>query len=135
MRQKEMTSQVLIVDDEKSYCNALGNVLEAAGFEVQSAYDAQAATEVLEQYTPDLVLLDVMMPKVDGITFLRRLRTNPAWSETAVIVISAKCQPEDKSTALAAGADRFLAKPFSVDDLRNTIHELMSARSPAAQLL
>lgn len=113
-----MSASILIVDDEPDFCAALRDILEAEGHQVTIEPSASRALTRLETATPDLILTDLMMPGLDGIGFLRRLRERPTWSAVPAVVISARGMAEDLAEARAAGADDYLVKPFSADELR-----------------
>jgi len=81
---------------------------------------------LLESVTPNLVLLDIMMPEIDGLTVIRRIRSRPDWVDIPVIVVSAKVLTEDRSAALNAGADAFLPKPFSAHELRAALRPFVA---------
>jgi DNA-binding response OmpR family regulator len=112
---------ILLIDDEPDFCSALHDILEAEGFDVHAAPNVHGAMSILERLTPDLILTDVMMPGVDGLAFLRRLRSRPEWSRIRTIVVSAKGMPEDIAAAHHAGADAYLTKPFSARELKNVV--------------
>lgn len=117
---------VLVVDDDDSYCTIIRELLVRNGFEVRLAYSAQEAMELLEDERPDLILTDLMMPEIDGITFIRNLRSMPPHSEIPTIVVSALVMARERTAAAQAGADAFVAKPFSINQLRATIDEVIS---------
>ena len=119
---------VMVVDDEQAYTNVMAMVLEEYGFEPYPANSAQQAWELLERVTPDLLLLDVMMPEVDGLTFLHDLRTHSELRIVPVLVITA--YPETLEQALKAGASGVLTKPFSAQELRDSIGEFLSVSLP-----
>lgn len=118
---------ILVVDDERKYCDIVAKFLESQGYEVRTAYDVGDALFRLKAELPDLILLDVMMPEIDGITFLGRLRSNPEWARIPVVVVSAKSLPEDRSIAIGVGADHFLPKPFSAQQLRLIVGDILPA--------
>jgi len=101
--------------------------LRADGFDVYLAYDVPHALSLLEQLTPDLILADIMMPDIDGLWLVRNLRSKPAWSKIPTIVVSARTLPEEQAAAKEAGADAFLAKPFTFRDLRTTIGKFLTS--------
>jgi CheY-like chemotaxis protein len=117
---------ILVVDDEVTYCDVIADILETYGFTTHIAYSAAGALVLLDSVTPDLVLLDVMMPEIDGLTMLKQLRTESDWTEIPVIVASAKVLPEDVSAAFDAGADVFLPKPFTAKELRTALREFVA---------
>ena len=118
---------ILVVDDEPSFCTVLSEILRSFGYNVQQAHDAHHAIELLEVTPPDLILTDVMMPGMDGLTFIRHIRANPDRSNIPTIVISAKAQPEDIKASKAAGADACLIKPFSARELRDVVHKYLNS--------
>ena len=104
-----MTSKILIVDDEQSIGDIISYNLQKEGFEVENAYDGLQCLEKLEQKEFDLVLLDVMMPKLDGFQTLKRIRKD---SRIPVIMLTAKEEEVDKILGLELGADDYVVKPF-----------------------
>lgn len=115
---KQQNPVILVVDDEPSFCTVVCEILRLFGFNAQLATNAGEALTSLDAAIPDLILTDVMMPGVDGLTFVRRLRANPNWMQIPAIVVSAMTSAEDMQAALEAGANGFLAKPFSAEELR-----------------
>ncbi len=111
---------VLLIDDEKPYAEIIKSVLESLDIDVLIACDSKEALNFLQQITPDLILLDVMMPDVDGLTLLRWLREHSE-KDIPIHVVSAKAMTEDREAALSAGADGFLAKPFDINDLQDLV--------------
>jgi two-component system KDP operon response regulator KdpE len=106
--------RVLIVDDEQRIINFLSSKLRASGYEVITASNGEEAIEQVQAQEPDLMVLDVMMPKMDGFETLKLLRS---FSSMPVIILSAKGANADKVKGLDLGADDYLAKPFSPDEL------------------
>jgi DNA-binding response OmpR family regulator len=102
--------QVLVVDDEPHIRTVLRGYLEAEGFAVSEAADGEAAVRQVRQSPPDLVLLDVMPPGIDGLEVLRQLRT---FSDVYVILVTARTEEVDKLVGLGVGADDYVTKPFS----------------------
>jgi two-component system cell cycle response regulator len=109
-----MTARVLVVDDILSNVKLLEAKLTAEYFEVVSAYNGVDALARIEEHTPDIVLLDVMMPGMDGFEVCRRIKANPKTAHVPVVMVTALDQPSDRVAGLDAGADDFLTKP--VDD-------------------
>ncbi len=112
---------VLVVDDEISYTGVLREILASYGLDVLVAYHGDQALGMLDSVRPNLIMLDMMMPGIDGLTLLRRLRNEPALKETPVIMVSANVVNHHKEAALSAGADAFLEKPFSAKELRTAL--------------
>ena len=119
--------QVLIVDDEQRILNFLSSKLRASGYEIITASDGVEALEQVQAQEPDLVVLDILMPKKDGFETLKELRT---FSSVPVIVLSAKGTNADKVKGLSLGADDYLGKPFSPDELIARIEAVRRRLSP-----
>src|SRR5882757_7792092 len=109
-----MTARVLVVDDILSNVKLLEAKLSAEYFEVMSAFNGLECLAKMEDTIPDIVLLDVMMPGMDGFEVCRRIKTNPRTAHVPVVMVTALDQPSDRVAGLDAGADDFLTKP--VDD-------------------
>jgi DNA-binding response OmpR family regulator len=112
-----MPKRVLLAEDEPNIAESLTFLLGRAGFEVTSESDGRAALESALTAAPDLLILDVMLPGLDGFEILRRLRADPRGARLPVIVLTAKGQREDRETASEQGADLFITKPFSNAEL------------------
>jgi DNA-binding response OmpR family regulator len=119
--------QVLVVDDEERILNFLSSKLRASGYEVLIASNGVEALEQVEAQEPDLVVLDILMPKKDGFETLKQLRT---FSSVPTIILSAKGTNVDKVKGLSLGADDYLAKPFSPDELIARIEAVRRRLSP-----
>lgn len=116
---------VLVVDDEAPLRELIVVTLGDA-FRCEEAEDGETALARLGETPPDLVFLDVMLPGLSGIDVLREMRADPALCDVAVVVVSAWQRPEDVAVALESGADRFLAKPFRVDELASVARSLVA---------
>lgn len=112
-----MAQSVLIVDDEPNIILALEFLVKQAGYEVHSVRDGDAALQAMAQRAPDLVLLDVMMPKRDGFDVCQTIRANPAWNSTRIIMLTARGRDIDREKGLALGADDYITKPFSTREV------------------
>lgn len=119
---------ILLVDDEQRILIFLRSKLKASGYEVITASNGAEALEQVRAQEPDLVVLDIMMPKMDGFETLKELRT---FSPVPVIILSAKGTNEDKIKGLGLGADDYLAKPFSPDELVARIEAVKRRLAPA----
>jgi CheY-like chemotaxis protein len=126
-RDRSPGRSVLIVDDEPDFCKVIEEILVTQGMVVRHAYSVNQALESMRSEAPDLVLTDVMMPETDGLTLVRSLRAEPGWREIPTVVVSARVQETDQQAAMNAGADAFLAKPFSIRQLRAVLEPLLPA--------
>lgn len=122
-----MTWSVLVVDDEPMTRTLLQLMLAPADYEVAEAGDGLEALTIIEQKVPHILVLDVMMPSMDGLTVCRRLRQNEATKELPIILLSAKTTPEAVKEGLIAGANRYLTKPVSRKDLLVNLEELLAS--------
>jgi DNA-binding response OmpR family regulator len=116
---------ILVVDDDTSFCAIMKEFLSGDGFEVYLAYDVPHALRILKIFTPDLILADIMMPDIDGLWLIRNLQSKSIWADIPTIVVSARTLPEERTAAKEAGADAFVAKPFSFGDLRTMIRSFL----------
>ena len=107
-------TQILVVEDDRSVQNLITVTLKAEGYRYLTAVTGQAAVIAAATHNPDIVLLDLGLPDMDGVEVIRRIRS---WSNMPIIVISARSEDTDKIDALDAGADDYLTKPFSVAEL------------------
>jgi DNA-binding response OmpR family regulator len=121
------TSQILVVDDEPQVVWMLQFSLEAEGYQTLSARDGRAALDEVREHHPSVVLLDIMMPVMDGWAFLEELQALPADERPRVIVVSARSSLRDRAKAAELGADAFVAKPFNVDDLLVVLRDIEQA--------
>jgi len=111
-------SLILVADDEKEICNILKRGLEACGYDVETAHNGIEALSVLEKRRPDLAILDIAMPFVDGIEVCRRMRADPEMTSIPICLLTAKSAIEDKISGFEAGCDDYLVKPFNFSELR-----------------
>jgi DNA-binding response OmpR family regulator len=117
---------ILIVDDEPNIVMSLEFLMRKNGYQVGIARNGSEALAAIDQTPYNLVLLDVMMPDVDGYQVCRHIRQNPARATTKVIFLSAKSQPTDVAQGYAAGANLYIPKPFSTRQLMEKVRELLS---------
>ncbi|MEM9783403.1 MAG: response regulator [Pseudomonadota bacterium] len=123
--------RILLAEDEQSIVASLTFLLERAGFEVAVEPDGAKVVARALAEQPALVLLDVMMPGIDGFEALRRLRADPAGRSLPVIMLTAKGQREDRETAIHLGADHFITKPFANSDVVDAARRLAAGRQGA----
>ena len=126
-----MSAHVLIVDDEASIRDMVRMALELEAFEVSDASNAHAATKVLENSQPDLILLDWMMPGISGIDFANRLRRE-GHSQIGIIMLTARDSEDDMIRGLDIGADDYVKKPFSTKELISRIRAVLRRQSDVA---
>lgn len=105
--------KVLIVDDEVDVVEVVTVLLEHEGYQIMKAYDGKEALEIVDKETPDLIILDIMMPEIDGVEVCRRLRQREELKEVPIVMFSAKLSAIDKKESFDAGADGFISKPFN----------------------
>jgi signal transduction histidine kinase/ligand-binding sensor domain-containing protein/DNA-binding response OmpR family regulator len=128
IRKSECKETILLVDDNMELLTFLEKKLTASGFKVIKASDGKVALEVLANEYVDIVVSDVMMPEVDGIELLRRIKSDVNYSHLPVIMLTAKTRLEDKLTGLDCGADAYLEKPFAIEYLLGNIRMLLLNR-------
>lgn len=121
--------RILIADDEKKISEMIRDYLQAVGFEVEEAANGLKAIELLESFKPHLVVLDVMMPGLDGFDVVRRIREE---SDTPVILLTARAAEQDKLIGLELGADDYMTKPFSMKELAARIRAVLRRSSGSA---
>ncbi len=120
-----MTQSVLVVDDEPNIVLSLEFLMKQMELDVRIAEDGDAALQEIGREAPDLVLLDVMMPKRDGFSVCRAIRANAAWDGVKIIMLTAKSRDEERERGLAAGADDYIVKPFSTRDVRHRVGRIL----------
>lgn len=114
-------NKILVVDDEHSIASYLQRKLTKLGYTVSVAEDGESALEQAFACLPDLILLDVKLPKLDGCEVCKRLKADPRTMATPILILSAKAQQKEIEKGLAAGADRYLCKPMSFPDILEAI--------------
>jgi two-component system KDP operon response regulator KdpE len=120
-------TRVLVVDDEPQIRNALRTNLRARGYEVDLAPDGEGALKLAAHHHPDVVILDLGLPGIDGVEVIKGLR---GWSEIPIIVLSVRENESDKVEALDAGADDYVTKPFGMDELLARLRAAVRRRAP-----
>lgn len=117
---------VLLVDDEPNIRETLSFILEMEGFEVATAEDGRAGLDLARRLCPPVMLLDAMLPQLDGFSVCRQLKADSATAATRVIMLTALGQRTDRERAFAAGADYYLSKPFDEDELLALLRRLVA---------
>lgn len=116
-----MKKKILFVEDETFLVDMMKERLELNGYEMVAAYDGEEGLKKVEQEKPDLIILDSMMPKLDGFTVCRRVKADPKTKNIPVIIISAADRTELAKKSLSSGADDFLVKPYESEELLERI--------------
>jgi two-component system alkaline phosphatase synthesis response regulator PhoP len=117
--------RVLIVDDEPSIAKILRKQMEVAGFEVQVAVDGQEGLNKVKEWKPELVILDVMLPKMNGHEVCAAVKGDDAVKQIPIIMLTAKAQRQDQDEALKHGAEGYLTKPFQLEELLAKVNALL----------
>jgi two-component system alkaline phosphatase synthesis response regulator PhoP len=120
-----MTKKILVVEDEAELTNAIQIRLEQAGYEVLIAYDGKEGLEKAREENPDLIVLDLMLPKMDGYKVCRMLKFDAKYKKIPVVMLTARAQEKDESLGYEVGADVFITKPFKYQVLLSKIRELL----------
>ncbi len=121
-----MAKTILIVDDEEYIVTSLEYVMKSAGFDVVVAYDGEQAIEKVTKTVPDLLILDVMMPKLNGFEVCEKIRANPLWKSIRIIMLTAKGRDSERQRGMSLGADDYMTKPFSTRDILKRVEELLA---------
>jgi len=121
-----MAKKVLIVDDEPSIIVALQFLMEQNGYETLVAFSGEEAMETIARQHPNLILLDIMLPVVDGFEVCQRVRENPEWKDIRIVLVTALGSEANAAKGLALGADAYITKPFANADLVAKVKELLA---------
>ena len=116
-----MAKKILVVDDETELLKAINILLKTSGYEVVTAQDGQEGLEKAKSLSPDLIVLDILMPKMDGYEVCRLLKFDEKYKSIPIIMLTAKVQDIDKAMGKKVGADDYIAKPFETQDLIDKI--------------
>lgn len=112
-----MGKKILIADDEPNIVVSLEFLMKQRGYDVLVVNDGEAALNAVREFGPDLILLDVMMPRLNGYDVCQKIRENPAWQGIRIVMLSAKGRDVEVNKGMAVGADAYVTKPFSTKDL------------------
>lgn len=121
-----MSHKVLLVEDEKNIILGVRTCLDAVGYKVDVVEDGQAAIDYITREKPDLVLLDLLLPKVDGFEVLNVVKKQELSKNIPVIVLTAKAEEEDRQRAMSLGADSYMTKPFRPQELWDRIKQYLA---------
>ena len=125
-------TKILVVDDDPNSRDIVQTFLEAKGYEVITAADGKDALAQLEEFRPVLVLLDVMMPGMDGWEVARVIKNHPDFGRTRVVMLTARSDFSDKTEGLRAGADDYIVKPIRLEDLAERVEKNLAVRERTA---
>ena len=129
-----MNKKILVVDDEENIVELLKFNLELKGYQVECAYDGEEALKKAKDIKPSLILLDLMLPIMDGTTVCRKIREDEELKDTPIIMLTAKNMEKDKIFGLELGADDYITKPFSIKELMARIKAVMRRYSAPPQI-
>jgi len=129
MSQGQSRGRVLVVDDEPDLVRILQFGLQSAGYVVESASDGQEGLKKAREVKPDIILLDLMLPKLDGYKICRLLKFDERFKQIPIIILSARTQEGDQALALEMGANRFVTKPYNFSEILTHVEELLKSAS------
>jgi two-component system alkaline phosphatase synthesis response regulator PhoP len=129
MNQGQSRGRVLVVDDEPDLVRILQFGLQSAGYTVESAADGQEGLKKAREVKPDIILLDLMLPKLDGYKICRLLKFDERFKQIPIIILSARTQEGDQALALEMGANRFVTKPYNFAEILVIVEELLKSAS------
>ena len=121
--------KILIVDDDLDLCHILQTVFEQVGYDTVLAVNGKEAVDLAISQLPDLILMDIMLPVMDGLQATRMIRENPSTHSTPIIAMTARVSIEDKENCFRSGCDDFIAKPFTVKEMTSCIEKLLQQSS------
>ena len=119
--------KILIVDDEQDIVESLKFVLEVSGYVCYTAYNGEDGLRLAKEIMPDLIILDVMMPKINGYKISRLLKYDSKYKNIPILMITARSQEEDKLIGEETGADEYITKPFDLDNVLKTVDKYLKA--------
>ncbi len=120
--------KVLVVDDEREFVDVISERLGAKGFDILRAFDGKEGIERARADKPDLIILDIAMPEMNGYDVCRKLKLDEKLKDTPIIILTAKFQPNDISFGVGMGADAYLTKPLELEPLLQTVKALLKAK-------
>lgn len=120
-----MAKKILIADDEPNIVLSLEFLMQRNGYDVMTAPDGEQALQLLNTFKPDLILLDIMLPLRNGFEVCQRVRENPQWKDTRIVMLTAKGREVEVTKGLALGADVYITKPFSTQELLASVRQLL----------
>jgi CheY-like chemotaxis protein len=123
-------SKILIVDDSSTNIVLLEAILNGRGYQIETAQSVKEAFQIIKKESVDLILLDLLMPKVNGYDFLKELKTNESTMQIPVIIVSAVADPENKKKSIEMGALDFINKPIDIQDFIDKIERILKKKEP-----
>ena len=117
----------MVIDDDEDFTNLYKTSLKLSGFDATAVNQSTAAIEMAYLVQPDIFVIDLMMPELDGFQLCRLLRADPLFKLTPIIIVTALTDEDSKMVAMGAGANTYLTKPFHVDELKSRINTLLEA--------
>ena len=128
-----MPKEILIVDDEPSIVVPIQFLMEQQGYTVMVAENGEGALDIIYKYKPDLILLDIMLPRIDGYEVCEIVRLDPRYRDIKIIFLTAKGREVEIAKGLALGADAYITKPFSNTELVSKVKELLAVTHETAE--
>lgn len=126
-----MSGRVLIVEDDRISQKMVRDALRAAGYETEEVDSGELALQKVAESTPDLIVMDVRLPGIDGLETTRRLKADPGTAAIPIVAVTAHAMPEDESLIREAGCDAYIAKPLRFSALLGVVRDLLAGRPPA----
>ncbi|MFV1967966.1 MAG: response regulator transcription factor [Pirellulaceae bacterium] len=120
-----MARHILVVDDEENIAHSLNFLMEKIGYSVRIAADGEEAIEAIEDARPDLILLDINMPRMNGYQVCEMVRADPEWKDILIVMLTAKGRDIEREKGLAVGADDYITKPFSTQEVIDKVREML----------
>ncbi len=124
--------RILIVDDNATNLKLVAYLMKANGYTVDTALDAESAIEAIRNHHPDVILMDIQLPGIDGLELTRRLKADPATRDIVIVAVTAYAMKGDQAKALAAGCDDYITKPIDTRSLPETIARHLARRTDAS---
>jgi two-component system phosphate regulon response regulator PhoB len=118
-------TKIMVVDDDEDFTNLYKKTLRGAGFDTTAVNQSSVAIEMAYLVKPDMFVIDLMMPDIDGFQLCRMIRADPVLKRTPIIIVTALTDQDSHMIAIGAGANDYLTKPFSIDDLKSRINTLL----------
>ncbi len=122
-----MSKKILVVDDEKDITETLSFMLKAKGYDVLVGLDGEEGLKIAKESNPDLIILDVMMPKINGYKIARLLKYDNKYKHIPIVMVTARGQESDRLIGEETGADEYITKPFEFEEVLNTVNKYLEA--------